>query len=111
MTHADIIYKTAEGYAAANNWEAATRLYLLASDYAPNEDYYYLFVGTVQADSFSGITVMFSGLPCLSMLTAPVDGTGHFSLPAYYGPNDVGYAVAQAAQGSETSEEYSIYVS
>jgi tetratricopeptide (TPR) repeat protein len=45
VIHADVIFKTAEGYAGANNWEAATRLYLLASANAPNEDYYYLFVG------------------------------------------------------------------
>jgi tetratricopeptide (TPR) repeat protein len=45
VTQADIIYKTAEGFGTADNWEVATRLYLLASSYAPNEDYYYLFVG------------------------------------------------------------------
>ena len=45
VIQADIIYKTADGFGKSNNWEVATRLFLLASDYAPNEDYYYLFVG------------------------------------------------------------------
>jgi tetratricopeptide (TPR) repeat protein len=45
IVHADVIFKTADSFSSSNNWPVATRLYQLASQYAPNEDYYNLFVG------------------------------------------------------------------
>ncbi len=45
VIQADISYKMAEPFAASNQWLVATLLYDRALDLAPNEDYYYLFLG------------------------------------------------------------------
>ncbi len=45
VIQADISYKMAEPFTASNQWLVATLLYGRALDLAPNEDYYYLFLG------------------------------------------------------------------
>ncbi len=45
IIRADISFKMAEPFAANNQWPVAIELYKRASDLAPDEDYYYLFLG------------------------------------------------------------------
>jgi O-antigen ligase len=45
VIQADIAYKMADPFASSNQWLVATLLYNRALDLAPNEDYYYLFLG------------------------------------------------------------------
>lgn len=45
IIHADIVFKMADPYAKPNLWPNATRLYKEAIKLAPDEDYYYLFLG------------------------------------------------------------------
>jgi tetratricopeptide (TPR) repeat protein len=45
VVQADIAYKMAEPFASSNQWLVATLLYNRALELAPNEDYYYLFLG------------------------------------------------------------------
>ena len=45
IIHADIVFKMADPYAKPDYWPNATRLYKDAIKLAPDEDYYYLFLG------------------------------------------------------------------
>jgi tetratricopeptide (TPR) repeat protein len=45
VIQADIAFKTAELFANAGNWQPAISVYNRALKLAPNEDYYYLFLG------------------------------------------------------------------
>jgi tetratricopeptide (TPR) repeat protein len=45
VIQADIAFKTAELFAQPNSWPIAIRIYQRAINLAPNEDYYYLFLG------------------------------------------------------------------
>ncbi len=45
VIHADIAFKMAEPFTSGDQWPIATRLYNEAISLAPNEDYYYLFIG------------------------------------------------------------------
>jgi tetratricopeptide (TPR) repeat protein len=45
IIHADIVFKMADPYAKPDLWPNATRLYKEAIKFAPDEDYYYLFLG------------------------------------------------------------------
>ena len=45
VIQADIAYKMADPFTTSNQWLVATLLYDHALDLAPNEDYYYLFLG------------------------------------------------------------------
>jgi tetratricopeptide (TPR) repeat protein len=45
VIQADIAFKTADLFANANNWQVAIDVYKRARELAPNEDYYYLFLG------------------------------------------------------------------
>lgn len=45
IIHADIVFKMADPYAKPDLWPNATRLYKEAIKLAPDEDYYYLFLG------------------------------------------------------------------
>lgn len=45
VIHADIAYKMADPFASSNQWIISSKLYEYALDLAPNEDYYYLFLG------------------------------------------------------------------
>jgi tetratricopeptide (TPR) repeat protein len=45
VIHADMAYKTADQFISSNQWLISTKLYEYALDLAPNEDYYYLFLG------------------------------------------------------------------
>jgi tetratricopeptide (TPR) repeat protein/O-antigen ligase len=45
VIQADIAFKTGDLFARPNSWPAAIAIYNRANDLAPNEDYYYLFLG------------------------------------------------------------------
>lgn len=45
IIHADIVFKMADPYAKPDLWPNATKLYKQAIKLAPDEDYYYLFLG------------------------------------------------------------------
>ena len=45
VIHADVAFKMAEPFTTGTQWPIATRLYAQALSLAPNEDYYYLFLG------------------------------------------------------------------
>jgi tetratricopeptide (TPR) repeat protein len=45
VVQADIAFKTGDLFARPNSWPAAIAIYNRANDLAPNEDYYYLFLG------------------------------------------------------------------
>ena len=45
IIHADIVFKMADPYNKTGLWPNATRLYKEAIKLAPDEDYYYLFLG------------------------------------------------------------------
>ena len=45
VIQADIAFKTGDLFARPNSWPAAIAIYNHANDLAPNEDYYYLFLG------------------------------------------------------------------
>jgi tetratricopeptide (TPR) repeat protein len=45
IIQADMSFKTAEIFAQPSTWPVAIRIYERANDLAPNEDYYYLFLG------------------------------------------------------------------
>jgi len=45
IIHADISFKMAEPFANSNQWPVAIQLYQRAKSLAPDEDYYYLFLG------------------------------------------------------------------
>jgi tetratricopeptide (TPR) repeat protein len=45
VIQADIAFKTGDLFARPDSWPAAIRIYDRARDLAPNEDYYYLFLG------------------------------------------------------------------
>ena len=45
VIQADIAFKSADLFARNGNWQAAIQVYEHANDLAPNEDYYYLFLG------------------------------------------------------------------
>ncbi len=45
VIHADVAFKMAEPFTTGTQWPIATRLYDQALSLAPNEDYYYLFLG------------------------------------------------------------------
>jgi tetratricopeptide (TPR) repeat protein len=45
VIQADIAFKTADLFANAQNWQPAIAVYQRARELAPNEDYYYLFLG------------------------------------------------------------------
>jgi O-antigen ligase len=45
VVQADIVYKLADPFVNASSWNAATTLYNRAIQLAPNEDFYYLFLG------------------------------------------------------------------
>ncbi len=45
VIQADIAFKTAELFTQPNSWPVAIEIYHRAIDLAPNEDYYYLFLG------------------------------------------------------------------
>ena len=45
IIHADIVFKMADPYTKPDQWPNATRLYKEAIKLAPDEDYYYLFLG------------------------------------------------------------------
>jgi tetratricopeptide (TPR) repeat protein len=45
VIQADIAFKTGDLFARPNSWPAAIAIYSHANDLAPNEDYYYLFLG------------------------------------------------------------------
>jgi tetratricopeptide (TPR) repeat protein/O-antigen ligase len=45
IIHADIVFKMADPYTKTDYWPNATRLYKEAIKLAPDEDYYYLFLG------------------------------------------------------------------
>jgi tetratricopeptide (TPR) repeat protein/O-antigen ligase len=47
VIQADISFKTAELFARPGSWPVALEIYDRARDLAPNEDYYYLFLGRV----------------------------------------------------------------
>ena len=45
VIQADIAYKMADPFMSSNQWIISSKLYEYALDLAPNEDYYYLFLG------------------------------------------------------------------
>jgi tetratricopeptide (TPR) repeat protein len=45
VIHADMTFKLAEPFTQGDQWPIASKLYAHAIDQAPNEDYYYLFLG------------------------------------------------------------------
>lgn len=45
VVQADIAFKTADLFARSTTWPVSIRIYNRARDLAPNEDYYYLFLG------------------------------------------------------------------
>ncbi len=45
IIHADVAFKMADPFTSGDQWPIATRLYNHAISLAPNEDYYYLFIG------------------------------------------------------------------
>jgi tetratricopeptide (TPR) repeat protein len=45
IIHADIVFKTADAFTSGTEWPKATYLYKEAIKLAPDEDYYYLFLG------------------------------------------------------------------
>ena len=45
VIQADIVFKLAEPFARTGQWPVAIRIYERANQLAPNEDYYYLFLG------------------------------------------------------------------
>jgi tetratricopeptide (TPR) repeat protein len=50
LVRADIIYKQGQAYDAAKRYDESTRLYELAIQEEPREDYYYLFLGRAQLE-------------------------------------------------------------
>ena len=45
VIQADIVFKIAEPFTRSGQWSAAIAIYNRANELAPNEDYYYLFLG------------------------------------------------------------------